>query len=100
MTPDHTKDVFRRMRKLAEETLTSYGSVEPTRHSEPRIGTPEIFQHVVFMCDEGQRLVDAGKIEKAMRWLGWVQGVAYASDWATLDDLKRMNMPPDEVGGA
>ena len=44
--------------------------------------------HCKFMCDEAARLVDAGEVEKAMRQLGFLQGVLWDSDMYTLDELK------------
>lgn len=52
-------------------------------------------EHLAFMCEEGVRLVEAGRREKAMRWLGFVQGALWASGRAPIDTLKRMNMPRD-----
>lgn len=35
------------------------------------------------------------KREKIMRWLGFLQGAYYWAKLASLEDLKRMNMPPE-----
>jgi hypothetical protein len=73
--------------------------------------------HLFFMCEEIERmvrgadaertlvdmpaLIEAGDerrsaIEKAMRWLGFVQGALWAGGSATIEELKRMNMPDEE----
>ena len=44
--------------------------------------------HYKFMCDKIQRLVDAGSMEKAMRWLGFLQGVMWRRNLYTLNELK------------
>lgn len=75
--------------------------------------------HLLYMCAEVKRFVEEAtpvgyiaaaesltysatsavwreymvKREKAMRWLGFVQGALWAQNQATIDELKRMNMP-------
>lgn len=41
--------------------------------------------------------VYASKREKAMRWLGFVQGSVWSWNMASIDDLKKMNMPDAEA---
>jgi hypothetical protein len=50
----------------------------------------------LWCAEEGIKLVDEGRREKAMRWLGFVQGVCYALGYASIDDLKTMSMPDPE----
>lgn len=64
---------------------------EPKRRPDDPV-QPE---HCLWMLDEANQFYIAGKIEKANRWLGYVQGVVAARGWATLDELKRANMPDD-----
>lgn len=47
--------------------------------------------HLLFICEETPRLMEAGRVEKAMRWLGWLQGVLWATDHETLEDAKKHN---------
>lgn len=49
--------------------------------------------HWKFMCDEAQRFVDADRVEKAMRWLGFLQGTFWSTGTYTLDDLKNHSRP-------
>jgi hypothetical protein len=49
--------------------------------------------HLRFMCEEAQKFVDQGRIEKAMRWLGFLQGVLWARGFYSLDDLKNHSKP-------
>jgi len=44
--------------------------------------------HLRFMCIEAQKFIDEGRIEKAMRWLGFLQGVLWARGFYSLNDLK------------
>lgn len=45
--------------------------------------------HYKYMCEAGQVFVDEGKIDKAMRWLGFLQGVCWRTELFTLDELKK-----------
>jgi hypothetical protein len=49
--------------------------------------------HVAWMCDAAIGFVQEDRIEKAMRWLGYVQGVLYIAGEYTLDDLKNHSRP-------
>lgn len=50
-------------------------------------------EHALFMCDEIPKLMEASKREKAMRWLGYLQGALTAIGVLTLEEAKKMNMP-------
>lgn len=49
--------------------------------------SPEV-RHLKYMCVEGMRLVDDGSVPKAMRWLGFLQGVLWARNAYTLAELR------------
>lgn len=49
--------------------------------------------HLSWMLATSISFIREGKVEKANRWLGYVQGVIAAKGYATLDELKRANMP-------
>lgn len=48
-------------------------------------------EHVFWMCGEVERQIGEGKTEKAMRWLGFIQGVLWAAGIATIDEMKDDN---------
>lgn len=56
------------------------------------IGDSVRMDHVVWMCEEVQGW-GPERTEKAMRWLGFVQGVLWAGGWASLDQLKADSRP-------
>jgi hypothetical protein len=97
MTPEKVKSVFAYYRSALDE---GYPSIVPVRFDEEDsmmsakdLGWPRLAAHYKFMCDEGQRLVDAGRIEKAMRWLGFLQGALWRQWRFTLDQLKNHSRP-------
>lgn len=83
-------DMLRRMSglnsavRLPEEYATEVaGNIPPEEWTE----------HLLFICEETPRLMEAGRVEKAMRWLGWLQGVLWATDHETLEEAKLRNAP-------
>lgn len=59
--------------------------------------------HLKFMTEEIQKFCDAGRLDKAFKWLGYVQGVLVAFGAITLEEAKGMNKPtenPQEIPAA
>jgi hypothetical protein len=67
-----------------------------------------VMRHINWMCQEAQSFLqsnvcgcgqnhgpDPSKVEKAMRWLGFIQGVLWCTGFKSLDDL-RNDSKPDE----
>jgi hypothetical protein len=44
-----------------------------------------VLAHLYYMLDEIEKMEDA---EKAMRWLGWIQGVMWSHKIASLKELR------------
>lgn len=57
--------------------------------------SPEAFAHLHWMTIQASRFVDEGRIEKAMRWAGFIHGVLWKIGTVSLKDIKRMSMPED-----
>ena len=47
-----------------------------------------IDKHLAWMCSESIKFVQKGEIEKAHRWLGFIQGVLWKEGAFTLNDLR------------
>lgn len=85
-------------------------------HSDYRY---DVFGHLVFMCEEGARLIDetealyteseenvqdsdeiyeraTSRKEKAMRWLGFLQGALWGAGLTSIEAMKHINMPEAE----
>ncbi len=54
-------------------------------------GRTDRCSHVLWMCAEARKHHEAGKVEKAMRWLGFIQGVLWADNHCTIAELKDDN---------
>ena len=75
---------------IGDRARTGYRIDPVTTFAEA--GRLELLQHLLFMCEEIPRLLDAGKREKAMRWLGFAQGLAWALGIVpTIAELKDAN---------
>jgi hypothetical protein len=48
-------------------------------------------EHVAWMCTEIQAALAAGERERAMRWLGFTQGVLWAQGVFAVNELKEQN---------
>lgn len=84
MTADHLRKQFRFYRTH----LLGIGI------ASAKNGTP--LQHVAYMCGESIRFVDEDRVPKAMRWLGFIQGVLWMSHLFSIDQLKDHSRPTPE----
>ena len=53
----------------------------------------EILEHCHGMLDKMEQFVKEGRMDKAFRWLGFVQGCLWATGKYRLEDLKNHNRP-------
>jgi hypothetical protein len=88
-----------------EERLGVHGSFTPVRLTEDLMsrtlvtfGQRGALNHVLWMCAEVKKLVEEDCIEKAMRWLGFIQGALWSMSFFSINNLKVDNMPPGEKG--
>ncbi len=84
MTPDKIRQAF----------AACHSKLPGDRYVARRGGNT--FEHLLFMCEEGALYVEHRR-EKAMRWLGFVQGALWVLGCADIETLKNMNRP-DEGG--
>jgi hypothetical protein len=59
-------------------------------------GTPDALaalSHCFAMLDEVDAFIREGRIEKAFRWLGFIQGCLWTSGVYSIEELKAHNMP-------
>lgn len=78
MTTERIREAFEACRKLLPNTI-------PVRN-----GLPD--QHAAYMCEEGATYAEHRR-EKAMRWLGFVQGYLWGKKGVPIETLKDMNRP-------
>lgn len=80
--------------KAADELLSIIGYGEAVRdHKSPGNN----FGHLRWMCIQIKEFAEAGRVDKAQRWLGFVQGACWILGMQSVEDSKRQNMPIDSV---
>jgi hypothetical protein len=104
VTPEKVKDAHDAIRALIEGNTP----IEPKKLPEELYGHrlrafdgswDTVVHHLVYMTQEAKKFVDEGRMDKAMRWLGFLQGTLWFSG-TSLNDLKKMNMPDAEKSDA
>lgn len=106
MTPEKLKSILSTYRGLLGrgdrlEDKNYYLRMNPGRTS--------IIRHISWMCEEAQTFLrpfecvcgqdhgpDPRKVEKAMRWLGFVQGCLWCLSLKSLNNLREDSMPDGE----
>lgn len=53
----------------------------------------EASAHLLYMCNQINEFIAEDRREKAMRWLGFVQGALWQAGVFTIDELKNHNRP-------
>ena len=52
--------------------------------------------HCHRMLEKMPDYIVQGRIEKVMRWLGFIQGTLWALDYLSIDSLKNQSVPDEE----
>lgn len=53
----------------------------------------EALSHCNWMLDQIEKFIQEGRMDKAFRWLGFIQGVFWYSGKFTIEDLSNHNKP-------
>ena len=70
------------------------GEIKPEKAED---AGPETLMHLAWMCQTAIReLIPQDRIEKAMRWLGFIQGVLVARHFFKLDEVKNHSRPDED----
>lgn len=66
-------------------------------HGEIPANPAEMLAHCHRMLDMMEVFITEGRMDKVMRWLGFLQGVFWSRGWYSLEDLKNHNRPEEPV---
>jgi hypothetical protein len=95
MTAEKLKSVFSFYKDYLQRTNTNGPRLAPKQLDDGSMNTyqynladSDYEAHLLFMCEAGPRFADAGEIDKAMRWFGFLQGTLWANQVFTLDELR------------
>lgn len=67
-------------------------------HDKQVIIKDDVLGHCLGMLDKMEEFVREGRMEKAFRWLGFVQGCLWSSSCYVLEELKNHNRPDVSSG--
>jgi len=87
------------------KTLTGLGyEAVPFDDVDRRIGggkfeTPkfETLNHALWMCNQTRDFIRGGRMAKAYRWIGYIQGILFTNGVFSISELKehnRFDLPP------
>lgn len=72
----------------------SYWGISACKYDRPDNKSPwdeEALEHALWMCSQTQEFCKERENEKALRWLGFIQGVLWMTGVFTIDDLRKHN---------
>ena len=75
--------------EMYEQMLKRYGH-EPKNCSSDIGGPLEATAHVLWMCGQLKRIA-LEDMDKACRWLGFIQGVLWTRGFYTIDEMREHN---------
>ena len=78
-----------RMLEVLQMYADELSYVEPKRENEG--GTRR--EHLRWMCLEAQRHIEKNEMEKANRWLGFIQGSFWMFATYSIDEMREHNRP-------
>ena len=91
-----TKDEIREVLVIYREELNRRGfSGCEFSHQETLCFEFHALQHVFDMIDKIEEFLEEDRIEKAFRWLGFMQGCLWSFGIYTLEDLRDHNRPSE-----
>ena len=94
------RDVWRACEAAENYIRNKYPMLAPLSDPEGAMYPGEQASHVLFMCQEVRRLIDSERTEKAMRWLGFIQGFVWANSMATIPQMNADNRPANRPADA
>lgn len=108
MTPEKTKEALQKLAAIclkhdAENPHRLDGSCVcrcdlTTIFGPGRRVTTHQLNHLLFLANEAQVLLNEGRVEKTMRWLGFIQGALWGLGLTAISDMKDLNRPDERSG--
>lgn len=78
--------------------LGSSGACGPSRYTgTEQPSRVESIAHLLWMIIEVRTHLKEDKLEKAFRWLGFIQGALWSVGIQTIDEARHANMPEGDV---
>ena len=96
MTSEKIREVVVRYKGLLHRRKFAVRSFSNFKFVSGRDSTSVVLSHALWMIYEIEKFLDEGRLEKANRWLGFVQGCLWSAGFRRIDDLKNDNRPSGE----
>lgn len=93
MTVSHLKEVFSLY--LNKWSKHYPPQKQDTAELDPR-NKEKVLSHTMWMCEQGIDFANTGHVEKAMRWLGFIQGMFFYTGHYTIDEMRAHSASPTE----
>ncbi len=102
MTPEKMKQAFEQCLYALKQQYPDLSAVELPEHMKASKRTTsqvtgfhphDGIRHLMFMCLAGCGFVDAGRLDKANRWLGFLQGAIWMGGFNSIVEMKDWNRP-------
>ena len=94
MTTEKLRSAFLACERIIAQAAEKEGITMAIRDPEASSPTRRL-SHLLWLSRDGLQLIEDNRREKAMRWLGFLQGALWGLEMATVDELKSMNRPDD-----
>lgn len=92
MSSEHLKEVLTLY-------LERWGKIYPPKRmdTEAFFGDRNtVMSHIMWMCLRAQQCLGSGDLEKASRWLGFIQGVLFCVGHYSIDEIQAHVVSPSE----
>jgi hypothetical protein len=88
------KNKIKEVSYMYEKFLKDKGCVSKKYDSETKLIQPseqEALSHILYMIEEIKKFIKENRVEKAFRWLGFIQGLLWSYGIISLETLKEHN---------
>lgn len=100
MTDEKLLQIIETSEKAIEAVRANNREAAAERWSHPDLYPVfhrQYLNHALWMLGEMRTLIAGGRREKAMRWLGFVQGVMFTTGVRTIEQMKKDNKSDEQV---
>jgi len=77
--------------EIVENPGVNLAEIKACRNIAADFDTLIRIRHLITMCEKIPTIVDEGRLEKAHRWLGFVQGCLWVFGLKLIDEMKEDN---------
>lgn len=88
-----TKEKLERVQEIVDEPISEgdvfHRMLDRYKLFMPKDAPADKVEHLLTMCDLAQDWLDRGQVDKANRWIGFIQGVLWSWGVFTIGDLRQ-----------